>query len=100
MKIVAVTACPSGIVQTYMAAEMIEKVATKKGHQVHVETQGALGIENAITTKQIKEADVVLLTKEMPIQQMQRFEGKKIVYITVKDAIMKIQAILDELEHR
>ena len=46
MKIVAVTACPTGIAHTYMAQEAIEKECKKRGHEVQVETQGSMGIEN------------------------------------------------------
>ena len=48
MKIVAVTACPTGIAHTYMAAEQLEKTARKLGHAIKVETQGAMGIENEL----------------------------------------------------
>ena len=51
MKIVAVTACPTGIAHTYMAAEMLEKTAKAAGHTIRVETQGAMGIENEISKK-------------------------------------------------
>ena len=49
MKIVAVTACPTGIAHTYMAAEQLEKTAKKLGHTIKVETQGAMGIENELS---------------------------------------------------
>ena len=53
MKIVAVTACPTGIAHTYMAAEQLEKTAKKLGHDIKVETQGAMGIENELSTADI-----------------------------------------------
>lgn len=55
MKIVAVTACPTGIAHTYMAAEQLEKTARKLGHAIKVETQGAMGIEN-----ELRQADIGL----------------------------------------
>ena len=51
MRIVAVTACPTGIAHTYMAAEKLERAAKKLGHDIKVETQGSMGIENALTKK-------------------------------------------------
>ena len=60
-KIVAVTNCPAGIAHTYMVAEKIEDEAKKRGYEVHVETQGASGVENKLTSKQISEADFVFL---------------------------------------
>ena len=56
MKIVAVTACPTGIAHTYMAAEQLEKTAKKLGHSIKVETQGAMGIENKLTEAEIAAA--------------------------------------------
>jgi len=58
MKIVAVTACPTGIAHTYMAAEQLEKSARAAGHQIKVETQGAMGIENELSAQEIREAEV------------------------------------------
>ena len=57
MNIVAVTACPTGIAHTYMAAEQIEKTAKALGHHIKVETQGAMGIENELSAEDIREAD-------------------------------------------
>ena len=61
MKIVGVTACPTGIAHTYMAQEALEKKAKEMGHICHIETQGSIGIENELSRKEIKEADVCLL---------------------------------------
>ena len=69
MKIVAVTACPTGIAHTYMAAEQLEKTAKKLGHSIKVETQGAMGIENKLTDEdgnevKLKEGASVEVTVE------------------------------------
>ncbi len=72
MKIVAVTACPTGIAHTYMAAEQLEKTARALGHTIKVETQGAMGIENELAQADIDAADVVLIAADssfsMPIE--------------------------------
>jgi fructose-specific phosphotransferase system IIB component len=60
MKIIAVTACPTGIAHTYMAAEMLEKKARELGHEIKVETQGSMGIENELTPADVQGADVVV----------------------------------------
>lgn len=60
--IIAVTACPSGVAHTYMAAESLESAAKAKGWQVKVETQGSIGIENELTAEEIAAADMVILT--------------------------------------
>ena len=59
MKIVAVTACPTGIAHTYMAQEAIEKECRNRGYEVKVETQGSMGIENELEQEEIDEADAV-----------------------------------------
>lgn len=77
--IIAVTACPSGVAHTYMAAESLESAAKAKGWQVKVETQGSIGIENELTAEEIAAADMVILTKDIGIKFEERFAGKTIV---------------------
>lgn len=79
MKIVGITACPTGIAHTYMAQEALEKKAKEMGHECHIETQGSIGVENELTKKQIKEADVVILAVEVVVEGMDRFEDKLVV---------------------
>jgi fructose-specific phosphotransferase system IIB component len=94
VKIVAVTACPTGIAHTYMAAELLAKAAAALGHQIRVETQGAMGVENALSTRDIRESDVVLLAADIQVEERERFEGKRIVEISVKEAIQRPEAVL------
>ena len=68
MKIVAVTACPTGIAHTYMAAEQLEKTARKLGHDIKVETQGAMGIENELSPQEISAADVAILATDIAVE--------------------------------
>jgi fructose-specific phosphotransferase system IIB component len=97
MKIVAVTACPTGIAHTYMAAEQLEKAAKAAGYQIKVETQGAMGIENELTTAEIRAADVVLFAVDIDVEQRERFDGKRIVHVPVQEAIKNPKAILAKL---
>ena len=94
MKIVAVTACPTGIAHTYMAAEQLERTAKSLGHQIRVETQGAMGIENELSTKEIREADVAIFAVDIEVEKRERFAGKKIVQVPVKEAIKDAKAVL------
>ena len=87
MKIVAVTACPTGIAHTYMAAEQLEKTAKAMGYQIRVETQGAMGIENGLTAADIKDADVAIFAVDIEVEGLERFNGKKIVRVGVAEAI-------------
>jgi len=97
MKIVAVTACPTGIAHTYMAAEKLEKTAKALGHQIKVETQGAMGIENELSAADIKGADAVLFAVDIQVEQRERFDGKKVVQVPVQDAIKDPKAVLARL---
>lgn len=97
MKIVAVTACPTGIAHTYMAAEQLEKTARALGHQIKVETQGAMGIENELSSKDITEADVAIFAVDIEVEQSERFDGKKIVRVPVQDAIKDPKAVFSRI---
>ena len=97
MKIVAVTACPTGIAHTYMAAEQLEKNAHALGHQIKVETQGAMGIENALSPAEIRQADYVIFAVDIEVEQRDRFEGRKILKVPVQEAIKNPRAIFERL---
>ncbi len=98
MKFIAVTACPSGVAHTYMSAEALEKAAKNKGIEIKIETQGSLGIENRLTEEDVASADAVILTKDMPILNEDRFAGKLIVRTGISDAIKKADAIIAKIE--
>lgn len=97
MKIVAVTACPSGVAHTYLAAEALVIAAKKHGIDIKVETQGSIGIENELTAKDIEEAKVVILTNDIGIKREERFKGKPIVKVGASDCIKKADAIMKKL---
>lgn len=98
INIIAVTACPSGVAHTYMAAEAIELAAKSKGWNCSVETQGSIGIENALTQELIVAADIVILTKDIDIKNSERFEGKTIVRVGISDAVKRTAAIMNKIE--
>ncbi|MBC9726638.1 PTS fructose transporter subunit IIBC [Streptomyces sp. TRM68367] len=86
MRIVAVTACPTGIAHTYMAAEALEQAAADAGHHIVVETQGAAGAVR-LTAAQVAEADAVIFAADTEIQDRERFAGKPVVVAPVQRAI-------------
>jgi PTS system fructose-specific IIB component len=94
MKIVAVTACPTGIAHTYMAAEQLEKTAKSLGHEIHVETQGAMGIENELSARDIAAAEVAIFAVDIEVEKRERFSGKKIVQVGVAEAIKNPKGVL------
>ncbi len=97
MNIVAVTACPTGIAHTYMAAEKLEKTAKSLGHGIKVETQGAMGIENELSAADIKAADAVLFAVDIEVEKRERFAGKKVVHVPVQQAIKDPKGVLAKL---
>lgn len=97
MKIVAVTACPTGIAHTYMAAEQLAKTAKALGHQIKVETQGAMGIENELSPEDIGEAEVVIFAIDIDVEQRDRFDGKKIIEVAVQEVIKNPKAAFEKL---
>ena len=97
MKIVAVTACPTGIAHTYMAAEQLEKTAKKLGHSIKVETQGAMGIENELTPEEIAAAEVVILATDIAIEKPERFEKSRKIQIPVQAVLKNPEAIFAKL---
>jgi fructose PTS system EIIBC or EIIC component len=86
IKIVAVTACPTGIAHTYMAAEMLEKAAKKLNVKIIVETNGAIGVENRLKQKDIEESIAVIVAADARVD-MQRFNGKPLIEVGVSQAI-------------
>lgn len=97
MNIVAVTACPTGIAHTYMAAEQLEKTAKALGHQIKVETQGAMGIENQLSKAEIAAADAVVFAVDIEVEQLERFEAKKVLRVGVGEAIKNPRGVLAKL---
>jgi fructose-specific phosphotransferase system IIB component len=98
MTLVAVTACPTGIAHTYMAAERLEKAGRKLGLSIKVETQGAMGIENELTAADVAAADAVILAVGIPVLRKERFAGKKIFEIPVQDAIKSAEGVLTRIK--
>ena len=97
MKIVAVTACPTGIAHTYMAAEQLEKTAKKLGHAIKVETQGAMGIENKLTVDDISRAGVAILAVDIAIEETERFESIRKIKVPVQAALKNPEAIFAQI---
>lgn len=94
--IVAVTACPTGIAHTYMAAEAIEKKAKELGYQVKVETRGSAGAKNVLTDDEIAKATGVIVTCDTNVPT-DRFDGKKVIECQVSDGINKTEELVKRI---
>lgn len=97
MKFVAVTACPTGIAHTYMAAESLEEEARKRGHEIAVETQGSAGAEK-VGESDISGADAVIFAADTNIEGRDRFGGLPTVQVAPGEAINKPGEVLDRAE--
>lgn len=102
MKVVAVAACTLGVAHTYMAKGAIEQECAKRGHSLKIETQGAIGIENELSEKDVRDADVVLLAISVAIEGAERFEEKadegKVLQLDPSEVIKSPEKVFDKLE--
>ncbi|WP_191486189.1 PTS fructose-like transporter subunit IIB [Pseudomonas sp. FEN] len=94
-RLVAVTACPTGVAHTFMAAEALQQSAKRLGYELQVETQGSVGARNPLSTEAIAEADVVLLAADIEVAT-ERFAGKKIYRCGTGIALKQPDATLNK----
>lgn len=97
LRILAVTACPTGIAHTYMAAEKLEEVAKERDISIKVETNGSSGAQNILTAKDIAEADAIIVAADTKVE-LARFEGKKVIQVAVSKAIYEPNLLFDRAE--
>jgi fructose-specific phosphotransferase system IIB component len=97
MKIVAVTACPTGIAHTYMAAAQLEKVARQLGHEIQVETQGAMGIENELSENDIAQAEVAIIAADIAVEGRERFSRLKVIEVPLQQAVKNTATLFEKL---
>ncbi|GKW44474.1 PTS fructose transporter subunit IIABC [Planococcus sp. NCCP-2050] len=93
-KILAVTACPTGIAHTYMAGEKLNERAKERGIQLKVETNGSSGVKNRLTDAEIAEADAIIVAADTKVE-MARFAGKPVIQTKVGKAIYETDDLLD-----
>jgi PTS system fructose-specific IIB component len=96
MKIVAITSCATGIAHSYMAAEALKKAGKEMGDLIKVEVQGAMGIENQLSAKDIQEAELVIWAVDVGVRGKERFAGKKIIQLGPNEAIRNAKKVLTE----
>jgi fructose PTS system EIIB component len=98
MKIVGVAACTVGIAHTYIAREKLMEAAKKRGHEIHMETQGVIGIEDELDPKDIAEADVVILAVDVNVKGKERFAGKKMIEVPTETVVMSPNKLIEKIE--
>jgi fructose-specific phosphotransferase system IIB component len=97
MKFVAVTACTTGIAHTYMAAEQLQRAAKELGHEIKVETQGAMGIENELSPADISSAQAAIIAADIEVERRERFEKVRILEVPLQEAIKHPKEIFAKL---
>lgn len=93
-RVLAVTACPTGIAHTFMAAESLSKTGEKKGISIKVETNGSSGAKNVLTPEEIENAECIIVAADKNVE-MARFNGKKVIITKVANGIHKADELID-----
>ncbi len=99
MKIVAITACIAGIAHTYIAKEKLETAARELGDEIKVETQGSIGVENELSSEDIRDADVVIIAADIGIAK-NRFKGKPIVEIPISLVMKSAKGVINKTREK
>lgn len=94
--LLAVTACPTGIAHTYMAAESLQQAAEKLGYTIKVETNGSGGVKNKLTPAEIKNAKGIIVAADKKVD-VDRFDGKPVIQVPVKDGISRPEELIEEV---
>ena len=93
-RVLAVTACPTGIAHTYMAAENLENTGKKLGIALKAETDGSGGAQNVLTREEIAAADAIIIAADKNVE-MARFDGKPVIMVPVADGIHKAEELIN-----
>ncbi|WP_411134845.1 fructose-specific PTS transporter subunit EIIC [Streptomyces sp. C10] len=96
LKLLAVTACPTGIAHTYMAAEKLAQAARSLGHEIKVETQGSIGAENLLSDNDVRDADAVIIAADKDVDRS-RFIGKRVLAVGVAEGIRHPEQLIERV---
>ncbi|WP_421111347.1 fructose-specific PTS transporter subunit EIIC [Streptomyces sp. NEAU-S77] len=96
LRLLAVTACPTGIAHTYMAAEKLAQAAEALGHRMKVETQGSIGAENVLSDNDVSEADGIIIAADKDVDRS-RFVGKKVLVVGVAEGIHHPERLIEQV---
>jgi len=96
LKLLAVTACPTGIAHTYMAAEKLAQAARSLGHEIKVETQGSIGAENLLSDNDVREADAIIIAADKDVDRS-RFVGKRVLAVGVAEGIRHPEELMERV---
>ena len=94
-ELLGITACPTGIAHTYMAAESLEQMGKELGHPIKIETQGQSGTKNKLTDEEIKNAKAIIIAADVKVD-LSRFDGKRILKTGVSEGIHKPKELIEK----
>jgi len=94
-ELLGITACPTGIAHTYMAAEGLEQMGKELGHPIKIETQGQSGAQNVLTDEEIKKAKAIIIAADVNVD-LSRFDGKRVLRASVTDGIRKPKELIEK----
>lgn len=97
LNIVGITACPTGVAHTFMAAEALEGEATRRGYRIKIETRGSVGAKNPLSTQEIADADLVIIAADIEVD-LSRFKGKRLYKTSTSAALKKTGTELDRAQ--
>ncbi|MHC5252751.1 PTS fructose transporter subunit IIB [Listeria kieliensis] len=98
MKIVGIAACTAGIAHTYIAKEKLSKAAESRGHEIHIETQGLAGTQDALTQQDIDAADIVIIAADIKVNGRERFKDKKVVEVPTSLVVKSPTKLVEKVE--
>ncbi|MGJ8729432.1 PTS fructose transporter subunit IIB [Listeria aquatica] len=98
MKIVGIAACTAGIAHTYIAKEKLSKAAEDRGHEIHIETQGLAGTQDALTQQDIDAADIVIIAADIKVNGRERFKDKKVVEVPTSLVVKSPTKLVEKIE--
>lgn len=96
LKLLAVTACPTGIAHTYMAAEKLSQAAERLGIDMKVETQGSIGAENVLSDNDVRQADGIIIAADKDVDRS-RFAGKRVLSVGVSEGISRPEQLIEQV---
>ncbi len=96
-KLVALCACTMGLAHTFMAAQSLEEAAKELGYDVKIETQGADGIQNALTPQDLAEADIIIQAVAITPENNDRFDNYDVYEIGLQEAIKNAKGVIQEI---
>lgn len=98
MNIIGIAACTAGIAHTYIAKEKLITAAKNAGHNIHIETQGTIGVQDEIPDELIESADIVILAIDVKVSGRERFADKKIIEVPTEIAIKSPNKLIKKIE--